>query len=94
MLAMTMLIWSVWVAVPRPAADALAALRESFAAPPADSRIMMRWWWFGPSVTTPELARELDTMKAGGIGGVEVQPVTSDLAESLGIDRLPAGGRA
>jgi hypothetical protein len=34
---------------------------------------MMRWWWFGPSVTRDELERELRTMKAGGIGGVEVQ---------------------
>ena len=36
---------------------------------------MMRWWWFGPAVTDEELARELEVMKAGGIGGVEVQPV-------------------
>ncbi len=36
---------------------------------------MMRWWWFGPAVEKDELARELRTMKAGGIGGVEVQPV-------------------
>lgn len=35
----------------------------------------MRWWWFGPSVTKPELARELEQMKQAGIGGVEVQPV-------------------
>ena len=36
---------------------------------------MMRWWWFGPQVTDEELARELQAMKDGGIGGVEVQPV-------------------
>jgi len=35
----------------------------------------MRWWWFGPSVTKPELERELRAMKDAGIGGVEVQPV-------------------
>jgi hypothetical protein len=40
-----------------------------------DARPMMRWWWFGPAVEKGELARELRTMKAGGIGGVEVQPV-------------------
>ncbi|WP_321474248.1 glycosyl hydrolase [uncultured Paludibaculum sp.] len=50
-------------------------IRASFAAPPADSRIMMRWWWFGPAVTHHELQRELEMMKAGGIGGVEIQPV-------------------
>ena len=57
-----------------PAADTLADLKKSFASPPADARIMVRWWWFGPSVTKPELERELRTMKEGGIGGVEVQP--------------------
>jgi hypothetical protein len=36
---------------------------------------MMRWWWFGPAVEKTELARELRTMKAGGIGGAEIQPV-------------------
>jgi hypothetical protein len=36
---------------------------------------MMRWWWFGPAVEKTELARELRAMKAGGIGGVEIQPV-------------------
>ena len=53
--------------------DPLADLRRSFENPPDDCRIMMRWWWFGPSVTRAELERELQTMKAGGIGGVEVQ---------------------
>ncbi len=36
---------------------------------------MVRWWWFGPAVEKPELVRELRTMKAGGIGGAEIQPV-------------------
>ncbi|HEX7893947.1 MAG TPA: glycosyl hydrolase, partial [Terriglobales bacterium] len=35
----------------------------------------MRWWWFGPAVTKPELERELHAMKDAGIGGVELQPV-------------------
>ncbi len=33
---------------------------------------MMRWWWFGPSATNAELKRELEQMKAAGIGGVEI----------------------
>jgi hypothetical protein len=53
----------------------VAAIRAGFAAPPEDSKPMMRWWWFGPAVEKPELARELRAMKAGGIGGVEIQPV-------------------
>src|SRR6476659_1952246 len=49
--------------------------RRGYENPPADTRIMMRWWWFGPAVTKPELEREMRLMKEGGIGGLEVQPV-------------------
>ena len=52
----------------------VADLRTSFAKPPDDARMMVRWWWFGPAVTKPELERELRSMKEGGIGGFEVQP--------------------
>ena len=52
--------------------ESLALLEKSFASPPDDCRIMMRWWWFGPAVTKPELQRELEQMKAEGIGGVEI----------------------
>jgi len=52
--------------------DNLAALEKAFANPPDDCRIMVRWWWFGPAVTKPELQRELEQMKAEGIGGVEI----------------------
>ena len=36
---------------------------------------MMRWWWFGPTVTKAGLEREMRLMKEGGIGGFEIQPV-------------------
>ncbi|MEO8593585.1 MAG: glycosyl hydrolase [Candidatus Solibacter sp.] len=52
----------------------LAELKHGFQRPPDDARMMVRWWWFGPSVTKDELERELRLMKAGGIGGFEVQP--------------------
>ncbi|MBV8631828.1 MAG: glycoside hydrolase [Silvibacterium sp.] len=52
--------------------ESLGALHDAFRHPPDDSRIMMRWWWFGPAVTKPELQRELEQMKAAGIGGVEI----------------------
>ncbi len=48
---------------------------RGFRNPPDNARIMMRWWWFGSAVTKPELEREMRMMKAGGIGGFEVQPV-------------------
>ena len=50
---------------------AVVALHNAFAHPPDDSRIMMRWWWFGPSISKPEIKRELEQMKAAGVGGVE-----------------------
>ncbi|HXJ96179.1 MAG TPA: glycosyl hydrolase [Terriglobia bacterium] len=51
----------------------LASLRAAFLHPPEDSKIMVRWWWFWPAVTHSELLREMQLMKAGGIGGFEVQ---------------------
>jgi hypothetical protein len=50
-------------------------LQRSFDQPPDNARIMVRWWWFGPAVTKPELEREMNLMKAGGIGGFDVEPV-------------------
>jgi hypothetical protein len=66
-------------------------LQKGFQSPPDDARIMMRWWWFGPTVTKPEIEKELRTMKEGGIGGVEVQPVYPLLPddEKNGIRNLP-----
>ena len=49
-------------------------LQQSFEQPADDARIMVRWWWYGPAVTKPMLEQEMQTMKAGGIGGFEVQP--------------------
>jgi len=46
---------------------------------------MVRWWWFGPAVAKPELTRELEQMKAAGIGGVEIAhlyPLALDDASS------------
>ncbi len=69
----------------------LAQLTESFAHPPADCRIMMRWWWFGAGVTKPEIQRELEQMKSAGIGGVEIAtlyPLALDDPQS-GFHNLP-----
>jgi hypothetical protein len=69
----------------------LRELREAFQSPPDDARIMMRWWWFGPAVTHRELSREMESMKAGGIGGFEVQPVYAVAFDDQerGIRNLP-----
>jgi len=66
-------------------------LQRSFERPPDDSRIMMRWWWFGPAVTKAQLEREMRLMKEGGIGGFEVQPVYPVVLDdaAAGIKTLP-----
>ena len=62
----------VW---PSCAQETLGALHKAFADPPNNCRIMMRWWWFGPCVSEAGDQRELEEMKAGGIGGVEIATV-------------------
>lgn len=73
------------------AASGVAELQRLFQNPPDDSRIMMRWWWFGPSIAKPELEREMSLMKAGGIGGFEVQPVYPLVLDdpAAGVKTLP-----
>jgi hypothetical protein len=51
-------------------------LQNGFLKPPADCRIMMRWWWFGPAVTTPELEREMRLMKEGVSAASRCSPST------------------
>jgi hypothetical protein len=55
--------------------QSLTVVRQSFKTPPANARPLMRFWWFGGAVTDQELEREIKAMKAGGIGGFEIQPV-------------------
>lgn len=66
-------------------------LWDRFVSPPDEARPMVRWWWFGPSVTEAELDREIGAMKAGGFGGFEVQPTypLSPDDERAGIRNLP-----
>jgi len=76
--------------IPLKAAETTATLYRQFQSPPDDARPMMRWWWFGPAVTKPELQKELETMHSVGIGGVEIQPVYPMMLddESKGIKNL------
>jgi hypothetical protein len=56
-------------------APSLPELRHLFLHPPPQARPMMRWWWFGPEVSRADIERDLSTMAAAGIGGVEVSYV-------------------
>jgi alpha-L-rhamnosidase len=57
---------------PLTAQTSIASLKTHFENPPDDTKPMMRWWWFGAAVEKPELLRELQQMKAEGIGGAEL----------------------
>ncbi len=70
-----------------PGSDA-RVLVQDFEAPPDEARVLMRWWWFGPSVTTDGLDRDLRAMRDAGLGGVEVQPVYP-----LALDDAQTGAR-
>ena len=54
------------------AQTSLSNLRQGFAKPPDSAKPMVRWWWFGIAVEKPEILRELQQMKADGIGGAEL----------------------
>lgn len=61
---------------------------RGFQNPPVDFRLFVRWWWNGNRLTKKEILRELDVMKAAGIGGVEINPI------AFPGDTDPAGYKA
>jgi alpha-L-rhamnosidase len=71
--------------------DRIGEVAKHVAAPPADARPMMRWWWFGPAVEKSQLAAEIAQMKWGGIGGVEIQAVYPMALDdpARGVKNLP-----
>ena len=87
----TLLVGFVLAPLKSVSAAPIDDLQRSFVNPPDDSRIMMRWWWFGPAVTKAELEREMRLMREGGIGGFEVQPVYPLVLDNdaAGIKTLP-----
>ncbi len=52
---------------------------------------MVRWWWFGTAVEKPEILRELQQMKADGIGGAELAFVYPQVLDdpASGLKNLP-----
>jgi len=49
---------------------------SQFQNPDSHYRPFVRWWWNGDRVQADELVRELHIMKAAGIGGVEINPIS------------------
>ncbi len=68
------------------------AVYAAFASPLNIHRPFVRWWWNGDRVTKEETLRELDVMKAAGIGGVEINPIKwNENADAIGIPELTWG---
>jgi hypothetical protein len=64
------------------------ALFTHFQNPSVLAKPFVRWWWNGDKVDAAELCRELDVMKANGIGGVEINPIAFSEKDDLGIPTL------
>jgi hypothetical protein len=65
-------------------------LFAAFQDPPFRFRPFVRWWWNGGRVSEAELLRELDVMKAGGIGGVEINTIAMhDAVPKEGLAAFP-----
>ncbi len=77
------------VATGLPAAPTNAdPLYQTFQSPPAEARPFMRWWWNGNRLTEAQILRELDAMRAAGVGGVEINPIA--LHEAAPAPATPA----
>ncbi len=64
-------------------------LYKSFKNPGSIYRPFVRWWWNGDRLQKKEILRELDIMKAAGIGGVEINPIKfPSNADDLNIKSL------
>ncbi len=57
--------------LPAPAAGTL----PSFLNPPEDAKMILYYWWFGPSQTESQVFRELRAMQEQGVGGTFIFPV-------------------
>ena len=65
---------------------------EGFQNPPEGSRVFVRWWWNSNRLDKNEILRELDVMKAAGIGGVEINPIAyPDIGDPAGYAELTKG---
>jgi len=69
------LLLATLVPVLLPAGAAGDELFSGFQDPPAEARPFVRWWWNGNRVTEAEILRELDLLREGGFGGVEINPI-------------------
>ena len=64
-------------------------LEEAFSDPPLQARTRCWWWWLNGNVTKEAITRELEEMKAKGMGGGMV--FDADGSGQRGNTRVPAG---
>ncbi len=54
-------------------------LEHDFASPPAEARPMVWWHWMGHNVSKAGITKDLEAMKASGIGGATIFNLTSSV---------------
>ena len=69
--------------------DNLDEIYKGFRSPPVEAQLFVRWWWNGNRLAKKEILRELDVMKAAGIGGVEINPIAFPAgSDPVGYDAM------
>jgi hypothetical protein len=69
--------------------DPVMPLEEGWENPPRLARTRVWWWWLNGNTDQPTITRELEAMKAVGIGGANIIDAGGD--NQRGNRRLPAG---
>lgn len=59
-----------------------ASLENDFANPPVNARPFVWWHWLGPNFSKEGITRDLEAMKASGVGGATIFNITSSVMES------------
>ena len=59
-----------------------ASLEEDFRAPPASAKPYVWWHWMGANISKEGVTKDLEAMKAAGIGGATIFNITSGVRES------------
>jgi hypothetical protein len=65
------------------------ALEEGWSRPPREARTRCWWWWLNGNVTKDAITRDLEAMRAQGLGGANV--IDAGGAEQRGNRQVPHG---
>ena len=71
-------------------AQAATSIEQDFANPPSTAKPYVWWHWMGANISKEGITKDLEAMKAAGIGGATVFNITSGVRESQApIGNLP-----